>query len=69
MLQNLFSDRTLASTAPAFMVFGFYLSVFFHISHNYDGVQQLADTQPNKSWLYNQVNTTLKTEWNKTFKL
>ena len=46
---------TFFNTAPILMVFGFYLSVFFHISHNFEGVQQLQDTSPKKSWLYNQV--------------
>ena len=46
---------TFVHTAPALMVMGFYLSVFFHISHNFEGVQQLQDTSPKKSWLYNQV--------------
>nr|AIW65590.1 delta5-desaturase 1 [Tigriopus japonicus] len=46
---------TFFQIAPMFMIFGFYLSVFFHISHNYLGVEQLEDTSPKRSWLHNQV--------------
>lgn len=47
----------LNSCAPLLMVVGWYLSFFFTISHNYDGVTMLDDTTPNKSWLVNQVIT------------
>nr|QWC69494.1 front-end desaturase 1 [Tigriopus californicus] len=42
---------------PMFMVFGTYLSFFFHISHNFDGVEQLEDTSSKNSFLYNQLIT------------
>ncbi|XP_059080022.1 uncharacterized protein LOC131878140 [Tigriopus californicus] len=36
---------------------GWYLSFFFTLSHNFDGVTQLDNTEPSKSLLYNQVIT------------
>ncbi len=48
---------TLLRVAPMFMVFGTYLSFFFHISHNFTGVEQLEDTSAKHSFLYNQMIT------------
>ena len=45
------------SIMPMFMVFGTYLSFFFHISHNFMGVEQLEDTSAKRSFLYNQLIT------------
>ena len=42
---------------PMFAVFGSYLSFFFHISHNFTGVEQLEDTSSKHSFLYNQLIT------------
>eukprot|EP00095_Tigriopus_kingsejongensis_P012447 maker-scaffold89_size390429-snap-gene-2.26 protein:Tk12447 transcript:maker-scaffold89_size390429-snap-gene-2.26-mRNA-1 annotation:"delta-4 fatty acid" len=48
---------TFLNVLPLFIMFGFYLVFFFHISHNFVGVTQLEDTSPQRSWLYNQVAT------------
>eukprot|EP00094_Tigriopus_californicus_P014465 TCALIF_14052-PA protein Name:"Similar to fadB Delta(5) fatty acid desaturase B (Dictyostelium discoideum)" AED:0.05 eAED:0.05 QI:0/1/0/1/1/1/2/0/327 len=48
---------TFLHCAPVLMVAGWYLSFFFTLSHNFDGVTQLDNTEPSKSLLYNQVIT------------
>lgn len=48
---------------PMFMVFGTYLSFFFHISHNFEGVEQLEDTSSKNSFLYNQASYNSKVAW------
>ena len=49
---------TYVSIFPMFAIFGSYLSFFFHISHNFEGVEQLEDTSNKNSYLYNQVRST-----------
>nr|AIW65591.1 delta5-desaturase 2 [Tigriopus japonicus] len=51
------SIYTFFNCAPMYIVVGWYLSFFFTLSHNFDGVTQLDNTQPSKSLLYNQVIT------------
>ncbi|TRY76255.1 hypothetical protein TCAL_12235 [Tigriopus californicus] len=46
---------TLFHTVPLMIGFGTYMATFFHISHNFEGVEQFEDSGPRKSWLYHQV--------------
>lgn len=49
---------TFLHCAPYFMVVGWYLSFFFTLSHNFEGVTQISrEDQKSKSMLYNQVIT------------
>ena len=60
----LFSDRsvalTLCSILPLYIVGGYYLSFFFLISHNFDGVHMFDSSKPSmqdESFLYAQVTS------------